>query len=348
MGMPIRLRDRIVGALEWSEQYYKNVASSVLLTLLRGLLESENQKKEISLQLVYEYLIDASKIYELTKGVKDGLLQKQLLELHRTIKDPKQKQSLTGLISQFESILFSDFGELMRHSSDGINFFDSIQKNKINYILLDSRRYGETSKVLGRMILEELKAVSSQIDHEIPKESRNPFLVIIDEFADLAQEEFIAFLDRARSSKIGIVVAHQEISDLRRISPEFSTRLMGNTATTVSFLQKIPESAELLAGIAGTQQTEKTTERVTRGLFGRSETGDASLRVSEEFLIHPNEFKRLRVGEAIVVRKYPFSEVSKLRVKPPNSLKVLVENTEIKQELTFTPVRGKKERRAYD
>ncbi len=40
---------------------------------------------------------------------------------------------------------------------------------------------------------------------------------IIDEFADLADEEFVGFLDRARSSKMGVVVAHQEISDLNRI-----------------------------------------------------------------------------------------------------------------------------------
>jgi hypothetical protein len=35
--------------------------------------------------------------------------------------------------------------------------------------------------------------------------------VVIDEFADLATEDFLAFLDRARSAKIGVVMAHQEI-----------------------------------------------------------------------------------------------------------------------------------------
>jgi hypothetical protein len=47
-------------------------------------------------------------------------------------------------------------------------------------------------------------AVQFRIDAEIIKQKRLPFTVIVDEFADLAQEDFIGFLDRARSSKMGI------------------------------------------------------------------------------------------------------------------------------------------------
>ena len=135
--------------------------------------------------------------------------------------------SLQGLRTQLESIVLSDFGELVTSEIPGINLFEAYIQSKIIFLFLDSRRYGETAKALGRFILQDLKSVSARVDGEVPKEQRKPFSVIIDEFADLAQEDFIGFLDRARSSRMSVVVAHQEICDLQRISPEFAGRLMG-------------------------------------------------------------------------------------------------------------------------
>ena len=135
--------------------------------------------------------------------------------------------SLQGLRTQLESIVLSDFGELVTSEIPGINLFEAYTQSKIIFLFLDSRRYGETAKALGRFILQDLKSVSARVDGEVPKEQRKPFSVIIDEFADLAQEDFIGFLDRARSSRMSVVVAHQEICDLQRISPEFAGRLMG-------------------------------------------------------------------------------------------------------------------------
>jgi type IV secretory pathway TraG/TraD family ATPase VirD4 len=129
--------------------------------------------------------------------------------------------------------------------------------------------------------------------------------VIIDEFADLAQEDFIGFLDRARSSKISIIVAHQEICDLQRISPEFAGRLMGNTSTLYAFLQKRPESAEMISKMGGTKKAWKETVQVNRTWLFEHQTGGKSLREVEEFCIHPNVIKSLGVGKCVVVKKYP-------------------------------------------
>lgn len=110
---------------------------------------------------------------------------------------------------------------------NGINLFEAVNQNKLVFIFLDSRRYSETAKTVGRFILQDLIMVSARIDAEVPKNKRKAFTVLVDEFADLAQENFIGFLDRARNSRMSVVVAHQEISDLKRISPEFQARLYG-------------------------------------------------------------------------------------------------------------------------
>ncbi|RYZ85176.1 MAG: hypothetical protein EOP06_16725, partial [Proteobacteria bacterium] len=147
------------------------------------------------------------------------------------------------------------------------------------------------------------------------KENRKPFSVIIDEFADLAQEDFIGFLDRARSSKMSIVVSHQEISDLTRVSPEFASRLTGNTSTLYAFLQKNPESADFISAVAGTRTVTKKTYQ-EESLFGFGvRTGGSSVRDTEEFIIHPNVVKKLRVGECVVVKKYPEADAYVVKVE---------------------------------
>ena len=104
---------------------------------------------------------------------------------------------------------------------------------------------------------------------------------------------------------MSIIVAHQEICDLQRISPEFAGRLMGNTSTLYAFLQKRPESVEIISSIAGTRKVWKETLRSRRLIFFDVKTGDKSLREVEEFNIHPNVVKSLKVGMCVCIKKYP-------------------------------------------
>lgn len=309
-GTATQLRDRIVMSLNWSEEYYKNQASSFLLKLLIllcWLRDSQQIKFNIgtilncatNVQAVVEFGNKVSMTDTKMKSVAQGLVD--------FLKDKESFNSLQGLRTQLESIVLSDFGDLVSSDEEGINLFDSYSKSKIIFLFLDSRRYGETAKAIGKFILQDLKSVSARVDAELPKEQRRPFSVIIDEFADLATEDFIGFLDRARSSKMSVVVAHQEICDLQRINPEFAGRLMGNTSTLYAFLQKRPESAEIISGMAGTRTVWKTTRQTERMWLFNMDTGKGSQREAEEFVIHPNLVKSLRVGKCVCIKKYPES-----------------------------------------
>jgi hypothetical protein len=92
--------------------------------------------------------------------------------------------------------------------------------------------------------------------------------------------------------------------------------VMTNTSTLFSFLQKLPKSAETIAGIAGTYKTEKETEQTgEEGLFFKTKekTGMGSIREVEEYLIHPNMIKELMRGECFMVSKYPYSRIAYVR-----------------------------------
>ncbi len=292
-----------MAAFVWSEECYKNQAASFLLRLLTGLVWLRtNRDLRIDLALVLKCSNNAKEIEELLKQIplEEKRAWKVFDEARLFVKSSVTSKLIRGLRTQLESIVYSDSGERVVAGDSSLNLFETVQKGEIAFIFLDTRRFGETATSVGRFIIQDLKSVSSRID---------------DEFADLAQEDFISFLDRARSSKIGIVLAHQEISDLDRISPQFCGRLMGNTATLFAFLQKRPESAELISATAGTRKVWKTTMSTDR-IFGiEIDTGKRSKREVEEFNVHPNEVKALRVGECIRVGKYPKADSRKVRIR---------------------------------
>ena len=146
----------------------------------------------------------------------------------------------------------------------------------------------------------------------------SPVLVAIDEFSALNGEHVLGLLARARSAGVGVVLATQDLADLARVDPHFADQVIGNTATKIIHRQDVPESAERLAMIAGTHKALRTTWRTADagGVFsmGPAATGDASNRVAEEFLVHPNTIKQLPPGSAIVIRKDPVFSCVRVRI----------------------------------
>lgn len=317
-GTPTQLRDKIMLSLNWSEEFYKNQSASFLLKLLIGLCYlRDHQSFKFHLGTILEAASKSEYIEELSLQIPEFEKRaKTVLEdCYIFLNSMDNYKSLQGLRTQLESLVLADFGDMIATEQPGINLYNSVSKGKIVFIFLDSRRYGETAKTVGRFVLQDLKMVSAKVDAEVPKDRRKPFTVIIDEFADLAQEDFIGFLDRARSSKISIVIAHQEICDLLRISPEFAGRLMGNTSTLYAFLQKQPDSAEMIASIAGTRKAWKETLQSSKMFWFDIPNGNKSLREVEEFCIHPNTIKSLTVGKCVCIKKYPVSRAYLVSVK---------------------------------
>lgn len=325
-----QLKDRIMGAFNWSEEFYKNEASSFLLKLLRGLtFVRDNKGTAFDLISVLKCTEDPRAIEAVIGQLPktETELAAQLEDLVSSLGRPEKYKALQGLRSQLEALVLSDIGPLLKASDDGIDLFEAIRSKKIVYVLLDSRTYGESARALGKIILQDLKAASARIDNEIQRADRTPFTVVIDEFADMATEEFLGFLDRARSSKIGVVVAHQEIADLSRISPEFSHRLMNSTSTLFAFLQKVPTTSDLVASIGGTKDVQKVTEQAkSNWLFGDEKTGMKSIREVKEFMIHPDTVKSLAVGECAMVAKYPKSYSAIVKVRPESTANYLSED----------------------
>jgi hypothetical protein len=217
-GSANQIRDRLVGSMEWSEEFYKQMSSSHLLKVLsllcwrRDTLGLNFSVKDI-LNLISSD--DSLEHYSEFDTDPPDEIREAISQLVEFFSSKDKMNSLMGIRCQLESLVCSDFKDLICHGNSEIDLFKAIRDQKIVYVLLDSRRYGESAKVMGKLILGDLKAVSARIDNEVDKAARKPFTVVVDEFADLATDDFLSFLDRARSAKIGVVVSHQELGDLK-------------------------------------------------------------------------------------------------------------------------------------
>jgi hypothetical protein len=108
----------------------------------------------------------------------------------------------------------------------------------------------------------------------------------------------------------------QELADLERMAPGFRDQIFGSTTTKIAHRQEVPTSAELLPQSAGTHRIIHETRQVDRRGLIAINGGMGSQREVDAFDIHPNVFKRLRCGEAVVIRKHPKYEVRRVLVIP--------------------------------
>lgn len=310
-GNPSELKDRIIESFEWSETYYKKVAERFVLNVMRGLVVVRD---ELELTPTLSDLLEVVSYPESLKILAEKLpgghqeVKEDLLDLSVEFKKGTFRESLSGLRADLEALLKSEFGEILV-SSNSVDLYEIIKLGEIFYVLLDGQTYPVQALRIGRMLLSDLRSASGRIVSQISKEQRPKFSVIVDEFSDLVStkemgRQFTGFLNRCRGSGIGVVIAHQSLGDFE--DPQVARQVIDSTNTVISFVQKDPESCEVLAGIAGTREFWEKTEQTDRFfVFGDSETGRGSRVKGQEYIYHPNDFKNLDIGEAIYLAKKP-------------------------------------------
>ena len=73
----------------------------------------------------------------------------------------------------------------------------------------------ETSKLIGRMIAMQVKIAALKRAKIYPKD-RTPYFLYIDEFQNYVSKSIESILSEARKYKLGLIIAHQYIDQLRQ------------------------------------------------------------------------------------------------------------------------------------
>jgi len=220
-------------------------------------------------------------------------------ELNRLSKDGKD-EFLKGLYFDIQNLSSGEWSPVLGTSpkegnQEEISLLDITRKNDILFVDLPTEGKAVQSSRLGALLLQEITLISGMRKRCPFVKSEQPFSVFVDEFDAFATDPFISFLNKGRSSGFMIHLAHQTLSDLRKVSPTFEGQVMGNVNNRFIFRIDISEDAEKLSKLFGTKSATKQTYQTDGG----SHSGKGSTRDVQEFEIHPDAIKRLKTGECI-------------------------------------------------
>ncbi len=129
-----------------------------------------------------------------------------------------------------------------------IDMREVMDSGKILILNLSKGKIGEdNAKLLGGLLVTKLQlAAMSRVD--IPEKERRDFFLYIDEFQNFATKSFVTILSEARKYRLGLILAHQYISQLEedeKVGHSMRNAVFGNVGTIVSF-RVGAEDAEVL------------------------------------------------------------------------------------------------------
>lgn len=234
----------------------------------------------------------------------------------------ERDERVSGLISKLSHFCAEEISPLFNTRSPHLDLEQALSHKWICYFQVPTMYYQFLGSATGKLVLQCLQnAVAKR--HNQGSRAISFTSVFLDDFQDYIYEGFEGLLNKSRSAKIGMVFSHQALGDLDKVSPAFRNVVTTNTNIKIVMRNNDPETAEFFASSFGTKTSSKETERVSRGLLGRSKTGELSVRAVEEFLYHPNIIKaELATGEAIVsLPHFEGVETHRVRFTPFPDLK---------------------------
>ncbi|MEW6771694.1 MAG: type IV secretion system DNA-binding domain-containing protein [Bacillota bacterium] len=302
------LKDKLMALTDWSEPHYRAQVAAFLQILIRVLRETGRQ---VDLPTVAG-LIDLQAVAALARRIPDEKTRREILD----DLDQLSQKDIRGAFARLAEITASEIGHLFVSDPEGIDLVAAIQNNEMVLFDLDPLAFPDFARLLGRLIVLDLKAAASQY-----RRSGSPkkVMVVLDEFNVFVSDAVVDLFSKTRSAGFGVVAGTQSAkADIAREGgPELVEQIVENASTFIIHRQNAPGNAAYLADLVGTKETYELTYQVgVQPLLGEGRTGLGSARQVRQYLVHPDAVKALRTGEAFLVRKGSIeSEVTHLWVR---------------------------------
>lgn len=268
------ISDKIINALEWSEPFYKNESIEALDNVL---MELERSNVPITLGAITEQL-----------------------KTHRNFKNIK------GLYNQLNKVNQSDFGKLLNSKDrDTLNFNKLRTENACLYIGISAMGHSSSGSILNKIFFGGLLTHTKEtLIGNVPgllDPLKSPISIFFDELSSTIHEGFIDLQNKCRSAGIEITYATQGPSDIDKISPTLTAQIFENTNNLFIFNQVVPAHTEFFARMFGTANSEKKTHVIEKNQ--KQDMG--TVRDVEEFIVHGNILRNLRVGQCVLLQREP-------------------------------------------
>ena len=297
-GTPTQVAERVFSSFECDNAFYKAIQFSGLITILELIKHLKHVPKP---GLIRELLSDKNLLRAWHGKVQDSTLNADLEKIVQLSPDSFEER-YAGLLSYLDQFNKCEAAHLFNQDKPEIDLKEILLKNKLVYFQLPTLSSPTLGASVGRLVLQTIAAIAGEIQAHDLRKGMPLFSLYLDDFNDYMYEEFISISSKVRSAGIGMVFSHQSLGDLEKVSPSFKATLIQNTNNKIIMKINEPEAADYFSKYIGTVQKEKTTERRKSGLLGAEDTGDQSVRLSNEFIYHPDLFKsEFGAGDAVAV-----------------------------------------------
>ncbi len=317
-GNATELKDKLIGTERFTEPHYQRAAERYIQTALQVLARANPGRPPMLQEVVT--LMDPRRLATALRDLDRSDRERVQDYLAGLTHD--QHSAIRGLQTRLAVLTESHTGAYLAPPAalgePAIDLRASLSGPEVVVFSLNSSRYGKLAAQIGTLAVQDLVAASGD---RLLEPSRGGFLeqavIGIDEFSALGADHVAALLSRGRESGMPVLVATQELADLDRASAGLRDLVLGVTAVKIVHRQEVPSSALTIAQIAGTEEVWEETRQIGGGLLGGHNTGRGTRRLGERYLIHPNEIKGLRTGEAVVISKIRGARARTVRVAPP-------------------------------
>jgi len=295
-------KDRIIELRTWSEDHYRKIAEGYLQTVFRILNQYDIH---VDLKGLSHYLEPAT-LYQLAREHEDQDLANIASKLEERAKD------VTSLIAEIANIVDSEIGHLFDCAHGKVlQLYDAINNAGVIYFCLTPLAFPAYAETLGKLIINDLKSI---IASRLQERVKSKLFTIFDEFSIFAGDQIINLINQGRGAGIHAVLATQSLSDISKKGGDaLLGQVLNNTNNYIIMRQNHHNDAEMLANVIGTKEDFQITSQVS-AYDAQSSSG--SIRKTKSFIIHPDEIKRLMLGEAIWVNKQSFN-IQKAKIKCP-------------------------------
>ncbi|HWX52091.1 MAG TPA: TraM recognition domain-containing protein [Solirubrobacteraceae bacterium] len=284
-GSETQIADKILAGERFTEPHYLRQAQRYMGHVVRALRHSG---LEVSLRRIVDHLNPAE-----LELLARGLPEQEGRRTHAYLDSltGRQQADLAGVRDRLAILAESDIGAWLDPQGGGSESFDllaAVLRRQVTYFNLESDSRPLLAQMLGAAIVQDLQATVAELQRRPV-----PTLLVIDEFSAIAAEQVVRLFGRARSAGFSLLLGTQELSDLRLPGRHsLQEQVMGNLSTLIAHRQVVPQSAELVARLAGGTGAWRASQR-DDGSWSRTRT-----RVG---VLEPDEVMRLGRGWAAVI-----------------------------------------------
>ncbi len=284
-GSETEVADKALAGEHFTEPHYLRQAQRYLGHAVRALRGAD---LEVSLRALVQHM-DPAQLECLARLLPDT--EARATHDYLDSLNARQRGDLTGVRDRLAILSESDVGRWLDPDTAGgerFELLEAVAERAVVYFSLESDRRPLLTQMLGAAIVQDLQTTVAALQGDPV-----PTLVIIDEFSAVAAAQVVRLFGRARSAGFSLLLGTQELSDLRLPGHErLLEQVMGNLSVLIAHRQVVPESARMIASLAGSRGAWRTS----RHSDGRS----TRTRVREDVL-DPGEVTRLGTGWAAVI-----------------------------------------------